>query len=336
MNDELLNHCNAVIEELYERCRQNAPNYGVTHECFAASLYSALQRFAECADRDVTPSEAEHFLRQIQVEDLFLAIACANGNERAWWDFDREHRSFMERVARHLAHTDMDATDIVDTVYEQLYGTRIVDGERISKFSSYSGRGSLRGWLRTVIWHSLVDRHRAGHAEISLDEMTENIGEGAAQANFAMGTDSGEDAMIDAVARRRYAKCASEAIEGAFAALEPHERLILLYYHVDNLKLREIARLVENETSPLRAWFQRRSQSREQNPSGRIHESTVMRWLEKCYAKILESFQSRLREQFGLNEDEIALCTQHASEGLTGESLFRNLSTTRSATDVSN
>lgn len=336
MDQELLKHCNAIIEELYERCHQNAPNYGVTLDCFAASLYASLERFSQFQGKTLSPAEAEHFLRQIQADDLFLAIACANGNERAWWDFDQEHRSFMERVARHLAHTEFDATEIVGTVYEQLYGTRIVDGERISKFSSYSGRGSLRGWLRTVIWHSLVDRHRAGHSEVSLDEMTENVGEGAAQASFAVKTESGEDEMIEALARRRYAKYAAESISAAFADLEPHERLILLYYHVDNLKLREIARLVENESSPLRAWFQRRSQIREQNPSGRIHESTVMRWLEKCYAKILESFQSRLREQFGLNDEEIALCTQHASEGLTGESLFRNLSATRSASDVSN
>jgi len=47
----------------------------------------------------------------------------------------------------------------------------VVDGERISKFSTYSGRGSIRGWLRTVIWHSLVDLHRAGHDEVSLDEL---------------------------------------------------------------------------------------------------------------------------------------------------------------------
>lgn len=336
MSDDLLKYCNAVIEELYERCRENAPNYGVRPECFASSMLSALERYAASFSGEISPAEAENFLRQIQVDDLYLAIACANGNERAWWDFDREHRVFMERVARHLAHTEIDATDIVDTVYEQLYGTRIVDGERISKFSSYSGRGSLRGWLRTVIWHSLVDRHRAGHSEVSLDEMTENIGEGAAHSVFALKTETGEEEMIDAVSRRRYAKCAADAINYAFSSLEPHERLILLYYHVDNLKLREIARLVENETSPLRSWFQRRSQSREQNPSGRIHESTVMRWLEKCYAKILESFQSRLKEHFGLNQEEIALCTQHASEGLTGESLFRNLSATRSASDVSN
>ena len=92
----------------------------------------------------------------------------------------------MERVARHLAKTDFDAQEVIDAVYGELYGTKVVDGERVSKFATYSGRGSLRGWLRTVIWHSLVDLHRSGHDEISLDEMTENVGEGTAHASFAV------------------------------------------------------------------------------------------------------------------------------------------------------
>ena len=127
-----------------------------------------------------TANEIKSFLHEIQVGDLFMALACAAGNERAWWEFDRHHRAYLERVARHLASSEADAQDVVDTVYVELYGTRVIDGERVSKFATYSGRGSLRGWLRTVVWHSLVDLHRTSHDEVSLDEMTETVGEGAA------------------------------------------------------------------------------------------------------------------------------------------------------------
>ena len=108
----------------------------------------------------------------------------------------------MQRVARHLAKTEMDADEVVDWVYGELYGTRVVDGERVSKFSTYGGRGSMRGWLRTVIWHSIVDMHRTGHDEVSLDEMAETIGEGAAHANFVSQSADGEVAMIDQMTRR--------------------------------------------------------------------------------------------------------------------------------------
>ena len=336
MNEASRKYCDETVERMYARCRENAPNYGVAPENFAASLARTLDKFHSASRTEPSEKDLADFLEQIQGDDLFLAIACANGNERAWWEFDQAHRSYMERVARHLARTEMDATDIVDTVYEQLYGTRIVDGERVSKFATYSGRGSLRGWLRTVIWHSLVDRHRAGHDEVSLDEMTETIGEGGAHANFAEQPAGGDADMVDQITRDRYRRATVTAIESAFNSLEPHEKLILLYYHVENLKLREISRLVENEDSPLRAWFQRRSATRDKNPGGRIHESTVMRWLEKCYGKILLSFHSELKAGGGFTDEEIAICTELATQDLAGNNLFRNLSAATTAAEVSN
>jgi len=335
MNDALQKHCDSVIGQMFERCHENAPNFGVSSDCFSKSLNTTLAKFEGSSKEALSDSGVTEFLGQIQADDLFMAIACANGNERAWWEFDQQHRAYMERVARHLARTEMDATDIVDAVYEQLYGTRIVDGERVSKFSTYSGRGSLRGWLRTVIWHSLVDRHRAGHDEVSLDEMTENVGEGGAHANFAEQPVGGDETMVDQIARERYRKATVMAIQNAFNTLEDHEKLILLYYHVENLKLREISRLVESEDSPLRAWFQRKSATREKNPAGRIHESTVMRWLEKCYAKVLQSFRTQLVSESGLSEAEIAICTQLATQDLAGNSFFNNLNVSRSAAEVS-
>ena len=88
----------------------------------------------------------------------------------------------------------------------------------------------------------------------------------------------------------------------------------------------EIARLVENEGSPLRAWFQRRSSSRDKNPESRIHESTVMRWLEKCYAKVLQHFRSELEGSHGLNENEIEICMDLAQQDLSGQNIYQNLS----------
>jgi RNA polymerase sigma-70 factor len=261
-HEDLLTGCETVINEIFARCAQNAPNFGVRDECFKNSLKKTVQKYL-CTISAETSSikELTDFLQQIQADDLFLAMACANGNERAWWEFDQQHRAYLERVARHLARTEIDAQEVVDTVYIELYGTRIVDGERVSKFATYSGRGSLRGWLRTVIWHSLIDLHRASHDEVSLDEMTENVGESYAHASFANTKLGGEDEMIEQIAKDRYRKATLTAIENAFGSLDNHEKLLLLYYHVENLKLREIARMVEMDASPLRNWFQHRSAS---------------------------------------------------------------------------
>ena len=327
-HEDLLTRCESVMDEIFARCAENAPNFGVAVDCFKDSLRKSVRKFLGKSPETATIEEVCEFLRQIQADDLFLALGCANGSERAWWEFDQHHRAYLERVARHLARTDIDAQEVVDTVYVELYGTRVVDGERVSKFATYSGRGSLRGWLRTVIWHSLVDLHRASHDEVSLDEMTENVGESYTHASFADAQLGGEDDMIDRIARERYRKATLSSIENAFASLDNHEKLLLLYYHVENLKLREIARLVENENSPLRNWFQRKSSNREQNPASKIHESTIMRWLEKSYAKVLNFFRTELNKIHNLSDKEIEICLELATKDLASPNIYRNLMTT--------
>lgn len=326
MTEEFISQYADTIDGLYARCSEDAPNFGVTSEMFKNSVGKALVRFLEASPESYpTETETTQFLEQLQVTDLFLAIACANGNERAWWEFDQQHRSYIERLARHLAKTDIDAQEVIDSVYVDLYGTRVVDGARVSKFATYSGRGGMRGWLRTVIWHSLVDLHRASHDEVSLDEMTETVGEGAAHASFVEPPPGGEQEMIEHIAQQRYRSATLASIQAAFESLDDHEKLLLLYYHVDQLKLREIARLVEAEESPLRAWFQRRSESREKNPRGRIYESTIMRWLDRSYEKILRLFKNELASKHNLSLDEIAICLGLATQDLGGGSIFRNL-----------
>jgi RNA polymerase sigma-70 factor len=325
MDDAMQRECDERIAAIYARCSDNQPNFGVSNEAFSNSLQKTVNRFIASGSGTASQKEVNDLLDQIQADDLFLALGCAIGNERAWWEFDQQHRSYMERVARHLAKTEADAQEVIDSVYVELYGTKVVDGERVSKFSTYSGRGSIRGWLRTVIWHSLVDLHRAGHDEVSLDEMTETIGEGAAHAAFAELPKDGEVEMIDQITRERYRKATITAISNAFSSLDDHEKLLLLYYHVENLKLREIAKMCDNETSPLRGWFQRKTQTRESG--GRTHESTVMRWLEKSYARVLELFKDELKRVHAFSPAEMEQCLQLATQDLTAGNIFAGLKT---------
>ncbi len=324
----LIKDCESVMNELYAECVKNAPNFGVQEECFKTSLSKSMKKYLINHSDDIpTTEEAEKFLRTIKVDELFLALGCANGNEFAWWEFDQQHRTYLERVSRHLASTDLNAQEVVDVVYVELYGTRVVDGERVSKFATFSGKGSIRGWLRTVIWHSLVDMHRASHDEVSLDEMTENVGEGHAHSNFMETELGGELEMVDHLAKERYKKATVASMESAFSSLDDHEKLLLLYYHVENLKLREIAKLVEVPTSPLRNWFQRKSAARQKNPNSRIHESTIMRWLEKTYKKVLKTFCEELDVSHNLKDKEIEICIELATQDLANPNLYQNLAT---------
>lgn len=323
----VITECAADIDALHAACAGAAPNYGITTEAFRVAIRAAIDKYLvdEQNGNAPTPQEVRQFISELQINDLYLALACAEGNEHAWWEFDQGYRRYIERVARHLASAETDAEEVIDSVYVELYGTRVVNDVRQSKFATYTGRGTLKGWLRTVVWHAVIDMHRARRDEVSIDDWSEGGGEIHDRPGWRAESRGGESAMVDRVLRERYRAATLAALDTSLAMLDDHEKLLLLYYHVENLKLREIARLVEEPASPLRRWFQRQSKRRVNVPESRVHESTVMRWLEKVYGKVLERFRSELREKSGLSETEIETCVEMATEDLAPEDVRRHL-----------
>ena len=311
----ILSGCTAELDEAYSRCASQHPDYAVSAEDFSDAVAAAIEKYLigfSKPDMLPKPREVQAFISELQVFDLYLALACARGNENAWWQFDRQYRLFIERLARHLLSIRADADEIIDHVYAELFGTKVVDGIRLSKFRTYSGRGTLQGWLRAVVSHAVIDFYRRRQDEISLDKLEEIDGR---QSGARIMLDRQcEETMVAGIVRERYRAVTLAALDDALATLDDHEKLLLLYYHVEGLKLREIARIVEQSASPIRRWFQRRSKSGER--PARVHESTVMRWLEKAYRKVSDRFHAELGEKHGLKPAEIEICMSLATRDL--------------------
>jgi RNA polymerase sigma-70 factor len=308
--------CAAELDAIYADCAEAHSDFGLSAADFRDAVVGAINKYLmDSKEGSVAPSahEISRFIGELQDRDLYLALACARGNEQAWWEFDRQYRSFIERWARHLVRGGTDADEVIDSVYVELFGTKISGGVRQSKFRTYTGRGTLRGWLRAVILHTVVDLYRGRKPEIPLEDWSGNDEAREPHGRFAemRGT---EEIMLSSVVRDRYRSATIAALDQSLAALDDHETLLLLYYHVEGLKLREIARIVEQPRSPIRRWFQRQSKRRGTAPSSRVHESTVMRWLEKVYRKVSERFQSELADKHGLNAAEIEICRSIATE----------------------
>lgn len=314
-----LTACTPDMDAVYARCAETYPAFGLTAEDFRAALTAAVAKYlVGLGHTGAAPSadKIRAFVGELQSSDLYLALACARGNEPAWQRFDLEYRPFIERLARHLAGSGTDADEVIDLVYAELFGTRIVDGVRQSKFRSYMGRGTLRGWLRAVVSNVVVDLYRDRQAEVPLENWSGSSDETHEKLTESARARGSEDAMLASVVRERYRSMTVAALDQALATLDDHETLLLLYYHVDGLKLREIARIVEEPTSPVRRWFQRRSKRSARPRSTRVHESTVMRWLEKAYRKVLDRFHAELGNKHGLSAAEIELCRGIATEDL--------------------
>ena len=324
-----LTACAADFEAIYARCAETYPDFCLTEADFRETLIRAVDKYMlGSAAHGEAPSteEIRRFIGAIQDLDLYLTLACARGNEPAWWQFDRQYRSFIERVARHLAGKGTDADEVIESVYVDLFGTRIEGGIRQSKFRTYTGRGSLRGWLRTIIWHTVVDLYRRKQDEIPLEELSRS-GDKRERQPANVEARGSEELMLANVLRERYKSMSGAALDESLATLDDHETLLLLYYHVEGLKLREIARLVEQPASPIRRWFQQKSKRRRASPSSRVHESTVMRWLEKVYRKVSDRFQAELANKHGLTAAEIEICQSLATEDV-GQSVKLNPTTT--------
>jgi len=310
---ETLTKCAKEVDAIYAQCAGAHPNFGVTREDLAVALAAAVEKFADCsgvAGPRQSVRKLRSFINELQHGDVYLALGCARGNEAAWWEFDRCYRSFIERLARHLLTTRADADEVIDHIYAELFGTRVVDGVRLSKFRTYTGRGTLKGWLRAVVSNAVIDFYRRRQDEISLDRLEEIGEEPRVRHSRQAHAHRAEESMLATVVRERYRTVIVAALDHALGTLDDHEKLLLLYYHVDGLKLREIARLVQEPMSPIRRWFQRRGRS------GRVHESTVMRWLEKAYEKVAERFRSELGSKHGLSAEEIDICMSIATEDL--------------------
>ena len=69
----------------------------------------------------------------------------------------REALSLCARTARE----DSAARDLADTLYADLYGTTTREARNgFPNWPLYTGRGSLEGWLRTVLRREYVNRYR--------------------------------------------------------------------------------------------------------------------------------------------------------------------------------
>ncbi|MBV8207797.1 MAG: sigma-70 family RNA polymerase sigma factor [Acidobacteria bacterium] len=189
-----------------------------------------------------TPAEALVALRKLHLEDLALAQACARGNERAWEAFLSRFREKLYSMAYAIARNDARGRELADGVYAELYGISTREGRRVSKLASYTGRGSLEGWLRTVLAQEFINRYRAESRLVSLHEQEE---QGAQFTSAQPERSHVPDTRL------------AFAVDASLGELNAEERFMLAAYFLDGQTLNQIGRALG------------------------IHESSVSRRLDK-------------------------------------------------------
>ncbi|HZU28076.1 MAG TPA: sigma factor, partial [Bryobacteraceae bacterium] len=137
--------------------KSNGREIGLSFADFAEMLREIAARYLPPGSSDAETAELHRGLR---LEELALARACAAGQEAAWERFIVRYRPKLYQIAAAITHDETSARELADSLYADLYG---------SKLRSYTGRGSLEGWLRTVAAQEFVDRYRKGRRLVSFD-----------------------------------------------------------------------------------------------------------------------------------------------------------------------
>jgi RNA polymerase sigma-70 factor (ECF subfamily) len=215
-------------------------------------------------------SEAEQvaLVGNLRVADLMLARACSAGNDFAWKAFLTRFRTPLYGAAYRITKDEATGRELADELYAELYGFNDRHGKRRSKLEYYTGRGSLEGWLRTVLSRQFVNRYRSRSREVSLDEQLD-AGVGFAAAPAA--DESGPDHRLGV------------AIAATLAELGAEERFLLSSWYLDQRTLADIGRQLS------------------------LHESTISRRLDRLTKKLRKRVRERLRAAgLGLREcDEL-------------------------------
>jgi RNA polymerase sigma-70 factor (ECF subfamily) len=164
------------------------------------------------------------FLRSLHLSELALAHACALGREAAWQRFFALYRAPLTQSAVAITGSATLGHDLADALYSELYGLSQRDGERRCPLASYSGRGSLLGWLRTTLAQRHVDHHRRTHRETPLDTLD------VAAPTASPAPLHGELARL------------THAIARTLQVLPAEDRFLLSAYFLDRQTLLQIAR----------------------------------------------------------------------------------------------
>jgi RNA polymerase sigma-70 factor (ECF subfamily) len=237
------------FDRLYEEGRRAWPALRLPPEAFAGFI----ARLGEAVD-------------EARAGDLYLACACAARSEKAAALFTAEYGPDLERAAARIRAPGVSPEDARQMLLHRIL---VGDEDHRPKIESYSGRGSLRNWVRAVAARAAIDLHRkGGHREL-----------GAAESLLETLTNSA-DPEIEYL-KRHYRHQFNRAFETAVNALPARSRNYLRHAFIDRLTIDQVAALYG------------------------VHRATAARRLAAARDALLAATRTALIEQLEIGETEL-------------------------------
>lgn len=212
-----------LLEELWVQA--DAESCGLSRAEFGQALAPIGAKLNHNLPPGAQPDAGQKaaFYRSLHLVELALAQACALGREAAWERFVGQYRGPLIQAAIAITGSASLGEELADSLYAELYGLRERDGQRRSPLATYTGRGSLAGWLRTTLVQRFRDHHRRTHRETPLDHI---------------------DSPAPAVPAAAETTVLAHAVARTLLELDPEDRFLLAAYYLDRQTLLQIARML--------------------------------------------------------------------------------------------
>jgi RNA polymerase sigma-70 factor, ECF subfamily len=206
-------------------------------------------------------------MRALRGIDLYLACACAHGDEEALAIFDER---YFGEVDTWLSRMDLPES-VCDEVKQVLRLRFFVVGAGIApRIVDYAGRGDLRSWVRAAAVRAALRVIRKPKGLVAID----------ASALKAVAAPS-EDIELDYLKRKHGADFEMALCE-AFALLPVQERNVIRHYFGSGLGIDELGALYN------------------------VHRATAARWVNRAGASLAETTREILMRRLRVGRGEIS------------------------------
>jgi RNA polymerase sigma-70 factor (ECF subfamily) len=253
-----------ALSEVVAAAKLAWPSLDLPLETFFAFVAERLPMDAVKAD----PAAA---LRATRAADLYLAAACASGDERAIAAFGERYGHVVDGVVARRSDRERLADDVRQALFERLFVRKDAgndDDAGPPKIVEYRGRGDLAGFLRVAAARAMLNVLRGDKRRSAAHEA-----HGRAPVHIV-------DPELERI-ELHHREDFRAALRDAAAELTPRERNLLSQHHIDGLTMDQLAKLYG------------------------LHRVTIIRAIGAAREKLANGTRKRLRERLRIDQAEL-------------------------------
>jgi RNA polymerase sigma-70 factor len=201
-------------------------------------------------------------LALVRSDEVFLATACEARSPRAIAHLERAFFAQVRRAVTRQVSGGDGVDDVLQSVRQRLFA------QQPPGIASFQGAGPLQSWLCAAAVREALDQLRRSARYVPEDDV-ERV---QAHVEHEVGVD---------YVRQRYAGDFKQALRVAFEKLDPDERLLLRWSHIDRVSIDGIAALQQS------------------------HRATAARRVNRARARLIELTRADLIERLALSEQTL-------------------------------